>query len=197
MQLELIIAALRQRCAGTFAQRIGGAAQFKLLPETTALPVPCAYVIPLDDSPEESRAQNAVRQTLVDSFAVVVAISNVPDEKGQGAAASVNSIRSVLWGALLGWRPTVDYNGIAYQGGQLLALDRARIWYQFEFGAEMEIGPEDGWEQTEQVGLPHFDGADIKIDPIDPHDNNLVQTPAPDGHIDVVVRIPKTGNLPE
>lgn len=49
MQLEPIIAALRTRCP-TFGNRIAGAAQFKLLPENASLAVPCAFVIPLDDS---------------------------------------------------------------------------------------------------------------------------------------------------
>ena len=202
MQLEIIVAALRARCP-TFGTHVAGAAQFKLLPENVALAVPCAFVVPLDDSPQESRAQNSVRQELTDSFAVIVALSNVADEKGQGAARSVDSMRAELWAALLGWRPvaagvdssTSRYDGITYQGGNILALDRARLWYQFEFGALMEIEPADGWQGIELAALPHFDSATINIDTIDPHDPNLGST-GPDGHIDEVLRIPKTGNLP-
>jgi len=194
MQLELIIAALKQRC-NVFTNRVAGAARFKILPEASALDVPCAFVLPLDDNPGESRAINSVRQNLTDSFAVVVALSNTLDEKGQAAAGSVNALRTVLWSALLGWRPTDSYNGIVYQGGSLLSLDRARIWYQFEFAADMEITPADGWQDTELAGLPHFDAVDMDLDWLEPFDPNLAAT-GPDGRIDQIVPIPKTGVLP-
>ena len=197
MQLELIIAALRTRCP-TFDNRVAGAAPFKLLPETAALAVPCAFVIPLDDNPQDSRAQNSVRQELIDSFAVVVALSNVADEKGQTGVHSVDALRTELWAALLGWRPvaanadpaTSRYNGIAYEGGNLLALDRARLWYQFEFGAPMEIAPEDGWQGIELAALPHFDGAVITLDAIDPADPNKAN-PVLDGRTEAKASVPQ------
>lgn len=195
MQLEPIIAALRTRCP-TFGNRIAGAAQFKLLPENASLAVPCAFVIPLDDSPQESRAQNSVRQALTDSFALIVAVSNVADEKGQGSAQSIHSLRTQVWAALLGWRPDLRYDGITYEGGHLLALDRARLWYQFEFGALMEIEPSDAWQETELADLPHFDGGAISIDAIDPMADPNVRYPGPDGRIEVMLNLPKSGSLP-
>jgi hypothetical protein len=195
MQLEPIIAALRTRCP-TFGNRIAGAAQFKLLPENASLAVPCAFVIPLDDSPQESRAQNSVRQALTDSFALIVAVSNIADEKGQGSAQSIHSLRTQVWAALLGWRPDLRYDGITYEGGHLLTLDRARLWYQFEFGALMEIEPSDAWQETELADLPHFDGGTISIDAIDPMADPNVRYPGPDGRIEVMLNLPKSGSLP-
>lgn len=194
MQLEIIIAALRERCP-SFAERVAGAAQFKQLQENTALPVPCAFVVPLDDDPEAPRAQNSIRQDLTDSFGVIVALDNTADERGQGSAHTVDSLRAELWAALLGWRPAERYNGLAYEGGTLLSLNRARLFYQFEFGAQMEIEPQDGWQDTELAGLPHFDGTDFKVDFIDPADPNL-ESPGPDGRIDAEFSAPQSGNLP-
>ena len=188
MQLEPIITALRARCA-TLGPRIAGAAQFKLLPESAALAVPCAFVVPLDDSPQESRAQNSIRQDLKDSFAVIVAVSNVADEKGQTGAASIHALRAELWAALLGWRPDLRYDGINYEGGNLLSLDRARLWYQFEFGALMEIEPSDGWQNIDLATLPHFEGATIQEDVIDPAADPNLHYPGPDGRIEVEARI--------
>lgn len=193
MQLEPIIAALRSRCP-VFENRVAGAAQFKLLPESAALPVPCAYVIPMDDNPGESMAINSVRQKLSDSFAVIVAISNVVDERGQGSVYTVDTIRSLLWKALLGWRPNLRYDGIVYEGGSIVALDRARLWYQFDFAADMEIEPEDGWQETELGQLPHFDGGTLKVDAIDPADPNKAN-PVLDGRYEAGAVLPKTGNL--
>lgn len=192
MQLEPIIAALRTRCP-VFANRVAGAAQFKLLPESTQLPVPCAYVIPLDDNPQESMSMNSVRQALKDSFAVVVAVSNTTDEKGQSAASQIHNRRGELWAALLGWRPDLRYDGITYEGGQALAMDRARLWYQFEFGALMEIEDSDGWQEIELEQLPHLDGVTLKIDALDPADPNRANPL--DGRYEAGALIPKTGNF--
>ena len=194
MQLEIIIQALRERCPG-FAGRVGGAAGFKELEESSALPVPSAFVIPLDDNPMDNKSLNNVSQELTDSFAVIVAVSNTLDERGQAAHSSVCDLRAELWSALLGWCPDATYNGITYEGGTLLRMNRARLWYQFEFGAEMEIGPEDGWQETELAGLPHFDQANFRADFIDPADPNL-QSPGPDGRIEVEFTSPPTGVLP-
>lgn len=179
MEIEWVIAHLRARCP-SFAQRVAGAAEYKPVPEAAALSVPCAFVIPLDDNPQEPMSLNGVRQRLIDSFAVVVAVSNRADEIGQASRGTVTNLRAELWAALLGWRPvavggnTADsrYDGIAYQGGQLLALDRARLWYQFEFGAPMEICPEDGYQEIELAALPAFDGFTIKLDISSPSDPN-------------------------
>lgn len=195
MQLETVIAALRARCL-SFAGKVAGAGQFKLLPEAAALAVPCAFVIPLDDTPGDSLAMNSVRQELKDSFAVIVAVSNVDDERGQGAAHSVNALRAELWSALLGWRPDLRYDGITYEGGQLLSLDRARLWWQYEFGARMEIDPSDGWQDTELAGLGPFEGVTVKLDAIDPSDPNRVATPHPDGRFESGITIPKAGAFP-
>lgn len=195
MQLEVIIQALRERCP-SFANRFAGAAGFKILPESAALPVPCAYVIPLDDNPDGAGAKNNVRQTLADSFAVIIAVSNCRDERGQKAAHDIHALRAELWSALLGWRPSAEYDGIVYEGGNLLSLDRARLWYQFEFSASMEIDGSDGWQDTELAGLPHFDGVNFKSDFIDPADPNKAY-PGPDGRIEVEFSAPaKSGNLP-
>ena len=195
MELEPIIEALRGRVA-YFSNRIAGAAQFKLLPETAQLQVPCAYVITLDDTPGEQLSSNALRQDITDSFAVIVVLSNTADEKGQGSAKSVHQVRSLLWSALLGWSPTADYDGITYEGGQLLQLDRARMWYQFEFSAVTQIADSHGWQGPALDALPHYDGGTINVDVVDPMADPNVSYPGPDGRIEAGAVYPKTGNLP-
>lgn len=196
MQLEPIIAALRERVP-LLVNKIGGAAQFKMLPETAQLQVPCAYVIPLDDNPGENLATNSIRQDIADGFAVVVALSNVADEKGQGASKTVHDMRKALWAALLGWEPAAEYGGIVYEGGTLLQIDRARLWYQFEFSATMQIDATDGWKATELGNLPPYEGGTVMVDAIDPSDPNIVPDPAPDGRFEIGFVYPQTGSLPE
>jgi len=193
MELELIIAALRARCP-TFRGRVGGAAEYRVLLETSAFSLPSAYVIPLDDSPEENMSQNAVRQPLNDAFAVIAVVSNTVDEKGQASAGSIHHIRSELWRALLGWSPSDRYDPITYDGGTLLSLDRARMFYQFEFAAMMEIQSEDGWNEE----FEPFEGATFHLNSIDPTDPNRPdpERPPMDDRVEVKFTAPQHGNFP-
>jgi hypothetical protein len=104
-------------------------------------------------------------------------------------------MRALLWAALLGWPPSEEYEPIVYEGSQLLKLDRAEMWFQYEFSAITEISDADGWKGTEINGLPHFDGLDVKVDAIDPFDPNRGAT-GPDGRDETGGAWPKAGNLP-
>jgi hypothetical protein len=128
---------------------------------------------------------NAVHQEMVESFAVVVALDNSADERGQASATTLHDIRAQLWKALLGWKPEATYDGISYEGGSLLQLDRKRMWYRFEFGAPMEIGPADGWEEGMLAALPKLQTVHVKVDVIEPIASPL---PGPDGRIEFEVR---------
>lgn len=155
MDIALIIAALKTRCA-SFGGRVAGAAEYKRLPEAANLDMPAAYVIPLDENPDAVQSHNGYRQVVRDSVAVVVVLANTADERGQGSITSVRAIRTELWAALLGWEPDADHGRIEYEGGQLLDLDRARLYYQFEFAAETEIIESDTWQGDSNAALPAF-----------------------------------------
>jgi len=201
MNLNIVINQLRTYCP-SFNSRVAGAGKFEKIEETVNLALPFALVIPLDDSPGERMSLNDVRQPMIESFAVIVAVNNTADEQGQSAVNTAHdSIRAEVWKALLGWQPDglmekSRYRGIEYQGGNLLKIDRSRLWYQFDFGAYMEIEPEDGWQGIELGNLPHFDGANINVDDIDPAADPNLSYPGPDGRIEHTFKSPKSGNLP-
>jgi hypothetical protein len=190
MQITPIIEQLRAYCP-SFASRIAGAAEYKALPESANLPVPAAYVLPLEDNPGPPMSENAVRQSLVESFAVVVALSNTTDERGQAAVTSLHDVRAELWRALLGWQlgqPSI-YNGIYYEGASLLGLDRARMWYRFEFAAAMYIGPTDGWQEGALAALPALTTMHTNVDVIDPIFDPNLAAHGPDGRIEFQTQI--------
>lgn len=197
MKLEPIIQALRLRCP-SFVGRVAGAAEWRGLPEKAALPVPAAFVVPLDDNPDDNRSKTGYQQVVRETVAVIVALSNESDERGQGATVEMHDIRAELWRALLGWEPAEDYDGLQYEGGQLLAMDRARIWFQFEFSAEMEIGGTDlgnpeTWQAQELAALPALEEVKFTLDAIDPRDPNVPGT-GPDGRpeAEALVTLPTT-----
>lgn len=174
MNLDLVIAALRARCA-TFAGRIAGAAQYGRLTETTNVAVPSAFVLPMDDDPGEQQSSSGYIQQITDRFAVVVMLSNATDERGQGSSYQLHAIRHEIWRALLGWTIEPGWFPIQYEGGSLLDLDRARLSYQFEFSAVYTIGSTDtALAETrledDLAALPDFDRLHWRIDPIDPRD---------------------------
>ncbi len=163
MDLLAIIQAIKDRCL-SFATNVAGAAEYKRLSESANLTMPAAYVIPMDDSPDSMPNTNGYRQGLRDSFAVIVVLSNAADERGQGSITSVSAIRAELWAALLGWEPDADHDRLEYEGGQLIDLDRSRLYYQFEFSALTEIQEQDTWQGGNNAALPAFQRAELKLD---------------------------------
>ena len=151
--------------------------------------MPAVYVLPLDEQPEDQASQNGYQQTVREGFAVVVALSNTADERGQAAAQNLDTNRLALFKALLGFQPAADYDVVAFEGGQLLHLDRARLYYQFEFSVDYAISTEDTWFPDRNAELPDFEGLDITVDTIDPFDPNLAPDGGPDGQPEARLQI--------
>lgn len=126
---------LKLRIADTyFKNNIGGAADLDLATSGTLLQ-DMAFVIPLAEDAELNKEDNSVNQNITERFGVVVAISNDTTEDdltGITAYDKLHDVRDELFSALVGWDP--GYNGpVAFRGGRLLAIDRAWLWYQYEF----------------------------------------------------------------
>lgn len=195
LMLSIIIGQIRQYCP-SLNNRVGGAAIYKsafLLPENATMEVPAGYVVPLDDD-AEAISQNGTRHKITDNFAVIVVISNKPDERGQQSATDAMGMRRELWRALVGFQPgsPEEYNGIHYSGKTLLKMDRSRAWWQYEFSVYHEIGlggadnPET-WQELQQSDpdkYPPFSLVHFGIDGIDPASDRNIQYPGPDGRIE-------------
>jgi len=180
MNLNVIIAQLRQRAPIFAGRTVGGAAKFEILPEAANLKMPAAYVLPLDERPEEQASANGYQQSVLERFAVVAVLDNTVDERGQEAASNLDTMRLALFKALLGFQPAPDYDAIAFEAGELLHLDRKRLYYQFEFSVVYAISTEDTWIPDRNADLPDFEGLDITVDTIDPFDPNRPAEDFPD-----------------
>lgn len=134
MKLQPVIARIRTEVA-TFSNRVGGTAEIPIVQaEFDALPVPHAFVMMLADDAGEPLSTTATVQRLTESFAVLVAVSNTTDRRGQSASDAMEDIRDALIAALVGWSPDADlYDDIAYDGGQFRDMTRARLWHQYDF----------------------------------------------------------------
>ena len=102
MRLDPIIAALRRRCP-SFENRFAGAAEWAGLTEDEAPALPAAYVVPLAEDAGGNESQVGYQQTVTNTFAVIVLVSNVCDERGQKAFDSLEDLRLELFRAILSW----------------------------------------------------------------------------------------------
>lgn len=201
MNINLIIAALRQYVP-EFANRVSGAADFDAAFKASgSATAPCAYVIPMHDQVQGNDNSGLVI-TLTENFGVYVLLDATADLRGQGAISSVEGMRAALWNALLGWQPEAESGPIHYEGGELVSLDRARLFYRFDFSTEGTFIPDCQRLQTLTDALPNFTEMRLNIDIISPAaDANTPPVtdpalggyaggfPGPDGRIEHEVRI--------
>jgi len=185
MDIDPIIAAIKARCP-SFAGRVAGSAEYAALPEAAKMAMPAAYVIPMDDEAGEQESANGYKQAVREVFAVIAVLSNTTDERGKAAISTIHSLRTELFSALLAWAPDEEHDIIEYERGQLLHVDRARLYYQFEFRTETELREADTYQAVANDALPAFTEMGIDVDTIDPHDPNLGSS-GPDGTIEVKV----------
>lgn len=168
MKLSIIIGALRGRCP-FFSGNVAGSAEFKNIPETGKMRLPAAYVIPADDNPAPQKSQTDYWQRVTEGFSVVVVLDNTRDQRGQAASYdAIDEVKKMLWKALLGMRPDENSDIVVYAGGQLIDMDRGRLYYQFDFTCDMEIGEDLTRQQEELSKLDEFKTLSIDVDFIDP-----------------------------
>jgi hypothetical protein len=136
MRPSLVIPRIRAQCS-IFANRVAGAATYRQVSLQDDFPAPHAFVLPLGELADGEVMISTVDQELATRFAVVVAVSNTSDERGQAAAEAIYDIRASLLTALVGWTPDATrYAPVLYRGmPDDPDVNRARAWAQFDFEA--------------------------------------------------------------
>ena len=151
MILGPTIEQLRAQCP-VFGGRVAGAADFQLglknYNENMALPA--AYVVPLAQEAEPNQVMTGYIQILEKTVAVVVELDATPDRRGQDPTMQYDEIEQQLIGALALWSPepcrVPNKQGYQVRGGRFLDLDRARVFYQWEFLLPWQIDQDDAWD---------------------------------------------------
>lgn len=190
MELRKVIEALRERLPD-FEQRIYGAAEFAPVNEVGKTGIPAAWVIPMHDRTHEQKSQTDYWQECDDGFSVIVALDNQSDELGLNAVDNaIHLVRLKLFSALLGWSPAPEYTrGIEYVGGVFIDMNRAIMYYKFDFSATFEITDEMTWQFHDLNALPYLKTVHIDVDLLDPGDG-------PDGTIefqsDITLQTPES-----
>jgi hypothetical protein len=131
--------------------RIAGAADYVagLQADNATMPLPAAYVLPLDQESNGNEVMVGLVQTVTRTFGVIVEFA-VPDRRGQGPAMRYDEMQEQLCRALLLWQPQAaiggpgtnrvpNHQGFWLAGGRMLDFNRARLFYQWEFSIEWQL----------------------------------------------------------
>lgn len=145
MRLSLIVAKLK--AANTrFENRIAGAAQLDWCLDNT-FEGDTAFVVQIGESTHENEYDSGINQVIKERFAVIVALRNdltTLDKLGIRAYDSLHDIRVELWAALLNWNMPETEEPIYYMGGNIFAIHRGYLWYQYNFETSIRITDKDG-----------------------------------------------------
>jgi hypothetical protein len=157
---------LRTYCA-PFAGNVAGAADFRqgLENYNTSMKLPAAYVVPLDQEAPLNRDTPDYFQIVHKTIAVIVELDATSDRRGQVPIQSAyDTIEAALFSTLIKWEPascrTPSKMGYQFAGARVLDLDRARLFYQWEFLLPWQLTDEDGWHNP----TPPIDLLGIELD---------------------------------
>jgi hypothetical protein len=81
----------------------------------------------------QNRLSRGVYQPLVTTMAVVLAVTNRRDGRGEEGMTELEARRRQVRDALLGWIPPGQDDPVTCGRGRLLALDEATLWWSDEF----------------------------------------------------------------
>ena len=152
MNLEVAVAQVKSYVPA-LGGRVSGAADFASgLESVVALPLPAAFIMPIEDDAADNENWPGVQQIVTERIAVVVEFDNTTgsDADARTGFAGVDQVypmRANLFSALLSWLPP-NLNaarGFSYGGGRILTFDRARLFWQFEFTIDVTITDADGF----------------------------------------------------
>ena len=148
MNIDAVIQQLKTY-APIFGERVAGIAEYELAKDQIWLQTPAAYVMPLDDEATPNRNLTGLNQVVTETVAVIVDLDNSADRRGQAASTdALLPVRTAVFAAILNWRPDSENaaRGFAYARGGLIASDRARLRWQFDFAIENIITSDDGFQ---------------------------------------------------
>jgi hypothetical protein len=157
---------LRQYCT-PFGGRVAAAADFHqgLEAYSANLALPAAYVVPQPQEAEDRNlSQPGYWQIVHKMLAVTVELDATADRRGQHPIVEVEEIEAALFSTLLNWEPvkcrSPNKQGFQFAGGRFLDLDRARLFYQWEFLLPWQLTDDDGWHDP----TPPVDLVGIELD---------------------------------
>lgn len=95
---------------------------------------PAAFVVPMSDRAAGNHTGTmSVTQLNTVRFAVIIAVQNLRDPRGEKAQSDLLVLRRDVMNSLHGWQPDSPFIPIEYGGGRLLRMSNQVLWWQDEF----------------------------------------------------------------
>ena len=161
--------------APIFGGRVAGAAEFYagLRAYNTSMALPAAYVLPLGQEAEPNQVWNGLIQIVHKSVGVAVELDAQRDRRGQDPTMSFEAIEAQIMASVLNLEigECRMVRGTSFSGARYLDLDRARLFYQWEFNLDWQLTDADG---VQPVSVPL---ETIEVDIFGPHGPPPVGTP--------------------
>ena len=128
--------------ATTGLKLVAGAAEYSALQGPPPRhPQPAAYVLPTVDRAGRSELIGAHRQRVTRGLAVVLALGNLSDPRGQGASVAMAAVEELVEKQLAGWRPTDTLDVMQFTGARTLGLKDQVLWRLLDFSVPTRLQP--------------------------------------------------------
>jgi len=168
--IATFISQLRKN-APMFAGRVAGTAEFEagLKNYNTSMPLPSAYVRPLEEEADPNQVWNGLIQTVHKTIGVVVECDAQTDRRGQAPIMDLDEVQTQIFASCLNLviGECRMVRGTAFSGMRMLNLDRARLFYEYIFTLDWMITHADG---VQPVGVPIREiDVDIHLAPVEDH----------------------------
>ena len=136
--------------APVFGGRVAGAAEFVrgLRDYSTSLALPAAYVLPgPQDVAQANDTWGGLQQLVHYGVGVAVELDAQTDRRGQAPAMDLDDVRDQVFASVLNYKFDDCHmaRGALCAGALALDLDRARLFYQFNFTVDWQITDADGF----------------------------------------------------
>lgn len=120
MNIDLIITNLKIN-APLLCNRVSGSADLTPVETASEFKTPCAYVIPLQETPKGNMTQiGGHSQMIASDFAVIVVVRNVADKHGEAGHRILEDVREEIRDALYGWKHDEMAAPVDYMKGKLV-----------------------------------------------------------------------------
>lgn len=137
MNPQLLVDRLKSQCP--LLKDVGGAADFAAAQEGLRNKVPAAFVVPLAEmATRNSAATMVVRQQVTQQVAVILAVSNLKDARGENALNDLHQVREQVFEKILGWAPPGTDSVMEFSGGRLLEMDNHVVWWQDDYVIDIQ-----------------------------------------------------------
>lgn len=164
-----------------FRNYVAGAAEFMaaMKQSLTTVPktMPQAFVIPVrgDANPnDQGDGYNALHWKY---FAVVGCFDNRSEKRGQSPFDDqIDLAEEQIFSCILNWTPSWAERAIEIESDSLKLMNRARIWYSWEFRVGIRLSEDDGFQEDIDA-LENLARIDIEHD-IDPVEGEPFETDA-------------------